>query len=423
MKQRILNYLNRLGPSILAIGFTIGTGSVTSMIVSGSRYGMDLWWVLLLSCLFSWACIEAYGRYYIVTGDTALYAFKKRLRYGKAAAWLIMIGLTFGQWNSLMGNLTITSNAIFETLNIFWPSLSEYSRILVLVFAIINVGTIYLILNTGRFHLFEKVLQVIVSVMAMSFLFSIFIVLPNPVVVAKGLIPSIPEVAGASRLIIVFVGTTMAAATFLSRPLFIQTKGWGIQDRALQSKDALNASFFIFLISSAIMIISVSTLYEDGKSVEKVLDMVGTLEPIAGKFALVIFLTGTLSAGLSSIFPIMMIAPLMYADYSTGKLDMNSRFFKIITAITAVIGLIGPALGGNNPIEVQLFTQVFLVLVLPLVVLMILILINNKKIMGEHKAGWILNTGLILAFLFSCLIAIYGTMDIIETFKLWMGYA
>lgn len=421
MQRKIGNYLHRLGPSILAIGFTIGTGSVTSMIVAGSRYGTDLLWVLLLSCLFSWACMEAYGRYYIVTGETALFAFKKHLRYGKIIAWLIIIGLTFGQWNSLMGNLTITSNAIFETLNIFWPQLSDHSGTLVLIFAIINVSAIYVILNTGRFHLFEKVLQAIVSIMALSFLFSIFIVWPDPVTVIKGMIPKIPEVAGAGRLLIVFVGTTMASATFLSRPLFIQAKGWGIQDRALQSKDALHASFFIFLISAAIMVISVATLYEDGKTVEKVLDMVGTLEPIAGKFALVIFLTGTLSAGLSSIFPIMMIAPLMYSDYSTGTLDMNSRFFKIITAITAVVGLIGPAIGGNNPIEVQLFTQVFLVLVLPLVVFTILVLINNKKRMGTHSAGGLLNGGLLLALLFSVLIAIYGSIDIVQTFRLWLG--
>lgn len=420
MRNRIKRYLSQLGPSILAIGFTIGTGSVTSMIVAGSRYGTDLLWVLFLSCAFSWAGIEAYGRYYIVTGETALFAFKKHLRFGKIIAWLILIGLTIGQWNSLMGNLTITASAIVETLAVFWPGLSGYSHSLVLIFAVLNVGIMYVILNTGKFHLFEKILQVIVAVMALCFLFSIFIVWPDPVTVASGLIPTIPKVEGADRLIVVFVGTTMASATFLSRPLFIQTKGWGINDVGMQSKDAINASVFIFLISAAILVISASTLYEDGKKVEKVLDMVGTLEPIAGKFALVIFLTGTLSAGLSSIFPIMMIAPLMYADYTTGKLDMDSRFFKIVTAIAAIVGLTGPALGGNSPIEVQLFSQVFLVLVLPLVVFAIIFLVNSKRRMGVHKAGWILNTGLILAFIFSLLIAVYGAIDIGETMKRWL---
>jgi manganese transport protein len=39
--------------------------------------------------------------------------------------------------------------------------------------------------------------------------------------------------------------------------------------------------------------------------------MIYTLEPIAGRMAVIIFFLGTLSAGLSSIFPILMITPLM----------------------------------------------------------------------------------------------------------------
>jgi len=75
--------------------------------------------------------------------------------------------------------------------------------------------------------------------------------------------------------------------------------------------------------------------------------MVQTLTPIAGKFALAIFLLGTLSAGLSSIFPILMICPLLIADYSTGKLDIKSNQFKSITAVACVVGLTVPLIGGN----------------------------------------------------------------------------
>jgi hypothetical protein len=62
------------------------------------------------------------------------------------------------------------------------------------------------------------------------------------------------------------------------------------------------------------MIILMSSLYRDWKTVERVL-------------ALAIFLIGTLSTGLSSIFPILMISPLMLADYQSGKLDMSSKNF------------------------------------------------------------------------------------------------
>ena len=116
-----------IGPGIFAIGYTIGTGSVTSMIVAGSTYGMQLLWVLLLSCLFSWVLMEAYGRYAIVTGETALHAFRKHLKYGKLAALLVIAGVTIGQWNSLIGILGISSNIIFETLTLFFPIASGES--------------------------------------------------------------------------------------------------------------------------------------------------------------------------------------------------------------------------------------------------------------------------------------------------------
>jgi manganese transport protein len=414
------NFFSKLGPAIIAIGFTIGTGSVTSLIVAGSRYGVDLLWVILLSCLFSYACIEAYGRYFLATGETALYAFKKHLPMGKWISILIIVGLTFGQWNSLMGNLTITSNAIFETINLFFPSLGAHAYAYVLGIAILNVFVMYLILNTGKFHLFERVLTLFVSLMAFCFLVSLFIVMPDMGDVVKGFVPKIPDVEGADRLMVAFVGTTMAAATFLSRPLFIQAKGWGKKDSKMQSNDALVACILIFVISATIMVISMSTLFKDGKTVTKVLDMVGTLEPVAGKFALAIFLVGVLSAGLSSIFPILMITPILIADYQSGKLDMKSKSFKIITAIAAVVGLIGPAFGGN-PIELQIFTQVFLVLVLPMVILAILILVNKAELMGELKAGWLLNTGLVLAFIFSVLITSYGVIDIKGAIERFLG--
>ena len=81
MLTKILNLLKAIGPGIFAIGYTIGTGSVTAMIVAGSQFGMQLLWVLFLSCMFSWVLMEAYGRYYLVTGETALYSFKKRLKF------------------------------------------------------------------------------------------------------------------------------------------------------------------------------------------------------------------------------------------------------------------------------------------------------------------------------------------------------
>ncbi len=416
MFKQLLNWLLAIGPGIFAIGYTIGTGSVTSMVVAGSTYGMQLVWVLFLSCLFSWVLMEAYGRYTIVTGGTALHGFRKHLKFGNLVAILIIIGVSFGQMNSLIGILGICSNAIFETLSLFIPSLKGMPYQAVLVIALLITGGMYSLLLVGNYSFFEKILLLFVTLMGLSFLLSLFIVFPDPKEVVAGFLPSIPQVEGGKMMVAAFVGTTMAAATFLSRPLFIFGKGWTIANLKDQRKDAFWAALLIFFISGSIMAVAAGALFHQGQPVTKVLDMVSTLEPIAGRFAIALFILGTLSAGLSSIFPIMMITPLLLADYQAGKLDTNSKQFKILAAIASIIGLTVPVFGAN-PIQMQILSQVFNVFVLPLVILGIIVLTNNKKLMGEHRAGFVLNAGMVLALLFACLISYNGVQAIIEKFQ------
>ena len=273
-----------------------------------------------------------------------------------------------------------------------------------------------ILLWVGEYSFFEKVLIVFVTIMAFSFLGSLFVVIPAPGDILKGLIPSIPQVEGGKMLVAAFVGTTMAAATFLSRPLFIRGKGWGSNDLDKQRHDAISAALFLFLISAAIMAVAMGAMYYKGQSVEKALDMVNALEPVAGKFAIAIFLFGTLSAGLSSIFPILMIAPMLIADYRSGELDTSSKQFKILVGIASLIGLVVP-LFNANPVQAQIATQVFNVFVLPVVIIGILFLVNNEKLMGAHKAGLGLNIGMVAALVFSLVISYNGVLGILQYFS------
>lgn len=409
--SKLIKAVLGFGPGIFAIGYTIGTGSVTSMIVAGSTFGMQLLWVLLLSCLFSGALIYAYGNFALVTGETALHAFRKYLPYGKWIGIAIIVGVTFGQWNSLIGILGISSNIIFELLALYFPALSQYKYGVVIAIAAVVIGVMYSILLIGRYSLFEKVLVFFVSVMGISFIVSLVFVHPLPVEVARGLIPSIPEVPGGRMMVAAFVGTTMAAATFLSRPLFIQGKGWTMDDRDRQKKDAIVAAVLVFVVSGSIMSVAHGALFHEQSPITDVLGMVGALEPIAGRLSLTLFFFGTLSAGLSSVFPCLLIAPLLIEDYRSGRLDTRSRQFRIITGFASVLALTIPVLG-FNPIRGQLLTQVFNVFVLPLVVAGIIVVINNRKLMGAHAAGGLLNTLLGFAFLFSVMISYNGILAI-----------
>ncbi len=422
--QRKTNILKRIwfalllvGPGFFSIGYTIGTGSVTSMAKAGSQYGMKLLWVLALSCLFSWVLMEAYGRYGVVTGDTTIHSFKRYFPFGKIIALLVALGVIIGQWSCLSGLVGLSARALYEALRLFIPALHSENYWFVLGIAVFIMSFMYNLLLIGRYSFFEKVLVFFVSILGISFIVSMFIVLPSPKEIVSGLIPSIPKVKGARLIVAAFVGTTMAAPTFVIRPLLMKGKGWTKTDYKKQRRDSFVAALLMFIISGSIMAAATGALFHRGLVIHKVLDMVYTLKPVAGRYAVALFLVGTLSAGLSSILPITMVAPLLIADYRNGELDVKSKMFRILTAFACLMGLMVPILGAN-PITAQIATQVSQVFVLPLAILGILYLTNQKDLMGEHKAGFFLNLGMWTAFVFSCFISYTAVLAIKELFTI-----
>ncbi|MGD8500553.1 MAG: Nramp family divalent metal transporter [Phycisphaerales bacterium] len=410
---RTWHLLLAVGPGIFCIGHTIGTGSVTTMCKTGSMIGMDLLWLLALCCLFMGFLMEAFGRYAIVTGQTAIYSFKKHLPWGRAIAILVIVGVVLAQYGACMGILGLCSSMIVEVLreNASNPILSPYAaRLLV---AVLTAALLYGLLLVGRYSFFEKVLVFFVTLMCIVFLASMVMVLPSPRVFFRGLMPRLPQVKGSFVLVPAMVGTTMAAATFVVRPLLMKAKGWTVEHRIAQTRDSCTAALLMFVISMAVMASAMGVMFEEGQVVEKVMDMVKALEPAAGKLAKVFFFAGALGAGLSSLFPIIMIAPLLIADYRNGKMETNTPMFRILCAVACLVGLTVPILG-FNPIQAQIVTQIGGVFVLPLSIGAMIYLVNRKDLMGLYRAGLVLNMGLLMSFLFSLYITYTGYVAIAE---------
>ena len=405
-----------VGPGIFCIGHTIGTGSVTTMCKTGSMVGMDLLWLLALCCLFMGFLMEAFGRYAVVTGQTAIYSFKKHLPWGRVIAILVLVGVVLAQYGACMGILGLCSSMIGEVLQggASNPTMSPYAvRLLV---AVVIAAVLYGLLLVGRYSFFEKVLVFFVTIMCVVFLVSMAMVLPSPRVFFRGFIPRLPRVTGSFVLVPAMVGTTMAAATFVVRPLLMKAKGWTVQQRTAQTRDSCTAALLMFVISVAVMASAMGVMFEEGQVVEKVMDMVKALEPAAGKLAKSLFFAGALGAGLSSLFPIIMIAPLLIADYRDGTMETNTPLFRILCAVACLVGLTVPLLG-FNPIQAQIVTQIGGVFVLPLSIGAMIYLVNRKDLMGPHRAGWILNIGLLTSFLFSIYITYTGYIAIAERLR------
>ena len=157
-----------VGPGLFCVGYTIGTGSVTSMIVAGSKYGTEYLWVVALSCLFSGVLMEAYGRFALATGETAIHAFRKR--FGAFFALLVMIMVIAGQWCCLSGLVGLSSNAFYEGVNLYFPDfIAKYgsnARICGLIIAIVLLVSLYLIFWFGSYSRIDSVLVVLLGLIS-----------------------------------------------------------------------------------------------------------------------------------------------------------------------------------------------------------------------------------------------------------------
>jgi len=402
--------LTAVGPGIFMIGYNIGTGSVTNMASAGSRYGMSMFWVLLLSCMFTYVMLVAYGQFTIVTGDTSLQGYKKYLPFGKWIALYSIFVLSVGEFLGLAGVMGVVSELI-----------SEWSRILfggegfnMILIAAVILSLCYYFLWVGKYSRFEKVLITFVIIMGLSFVLSMFMVIPEPKELISGLVPDIPHEPNAFLIIAGMTGTTCGAIVFVMRSIIVAEKGWTIENLHQEKIDAFVSAGMMLLLSGAIMACAAGTLYRMGKPVENAIDMVKILEPIAGRFAISVFLVGIVSAGISTIFPIALILPWLICDYRGIKSNVQSPMFRILGGLGLLAGLTVPVFGGR-PVFVMIASSAFQATIMPVTTLAIIVLINNKKIMGEHSAGVWLNIGMFATLIFAFITTYLGVIGLIET--------
>lgn len=405
--KRIAAFLATLSPGIFLIGYNIGTGSVTTMASAGAGYGMMMVWPLFLSCVFTYVLIYTFGRYTAITGDTALYAFRKH--FGSPLALFVMATLLFSELVSCMGVMAVVCQVVQEWSR---PLTQDGRGFNTVVLAALFGAILYAFFWNGRHKFFELLLGVFVTAMGVSLVLSMFMVIPEPMEVIRGLVPALPADSDAALLMAGMVGTTMGAILFVVRSILVQEKGWVVSDLRLERRDALFSAAMMFLLSVAVMASAAGTLYSRGLHIDNAIDMVTLLEPLAGRFAVSIFVAGIVSAGLSSLFPIILLAPWLIADYRHRPRDMRSTSTRLLVLFAVLLGLVVPIFGGR-PVLIMIASQALCAIASPLVILLMMILQNRRDILGDHRARPGLNVWLAVILVFTLLIAVIGVIGVV----------
>jgi len=411
LREKFTKSLALFLPGIFLLGFNIGTGSVTAMAKAGATYGMSLLWTIMASCLATYFMICIYGKFTLVTGETALQAFRKHIHPGVGIFFIV--ALTAGVSGSVMGVMGIVADICFE-----WSKTVIAGGIAPIYFAAFFIALVYYIFWNSRTQFFERALAVMVAIMAACFVLNFFIMMPPAAEILKGMIPNLPDVsadAGKGPFLVIasMVGTTVFAGLFIIRTTLVKEAGWTIADLKKQRNDAIFSVSLMFVISGSIMAAAAGALHAEGIGLSEASQMITLLEPLAGKLAAAIFALGIVAAGVSSQFPNVLMLPWLLCDYNNAERKMTLPKYRIMVFFISLLGLVVPIFNAR-PVFVMIISQAFNATILPMTVGCILYLGNRKDLMREHKNSLVTNIVLVAILIFSIVTSAMGMKGVWE---------
>ena len=379
-------------PGLFMVGYVIGTGSVTTMASAGAAYGVTLVWTLLLASIFTHIAFVAIGQTTILCGGTILQNF--RTHFGGAVTVALIAGVSLTQIASVIGVCGVLSDVILE-----WSRVTLGTEIPPLATAIGATGFLLALFLTGRHSLFLHVLSALVGLMGIAFVATAVAVDVSFAEVLGGLRPVLPSAGDPNLLIAGMVGTTMASNVLLSRSIVVHEKGWRPADLPLATRDSAVAALLLFIINVAIMACAAGTLNRAGLRIERAIDMVRTLEPMAGSATTTVFVVGIAAAALSSLFPNYIIGAWMLTDFKgQSRGELRRPAYRVLVILTALTGLYVPLFGGN-PVQIMIASQAISPVIMPVLMTLVLVLLR------KHTKSPVLTISLLVTVAFTLYVA------------------
>jgi Mn2+/Fe2+ NRAMP family transporter len=404
LRIRLALLLAVVGPGIITANVDNDAGGITTYSVSGARYGYSLLWMMPLVLIALIIVQEMSARLGVVTGKGLADLIRERM--GVRITAIILALLLFVN----LANTVSEFAGVAASMEIF--GVSKY--ISVPIAAIV----VWFIIVKGNYKAVERVFLV-ASGIYLAYIASGVIANPNWSEVGQAFVsPTFHFDVGYVTIFVTIIGTTIAPWMQFYQQSSIVDKGLQIKDYAYERIDVIVGSLFAVLVATFITIACASTIYKSGLQVETAKDAALALGPLAGKYASTLFALGLLNASVFSaaILPLSTSYTVCEAFGWENSISRDLKdapiFFGIFTALI-IVGAAIILLPIQSLIQAMLISQTFNGVLLPVILIAMLVLINDKRLMGKFKNGRIFN---ILAWIISIVLIILAGILIVVTF-------
>ena len=371
-----------LGPGIITANVDNDAGGITTYSVAGARYGYGLLWMLPLVVLALIIVQEMSARLGIVTGKGLADLIRERLGLRATA---VLLGLL------VIANL---ANTVSEFAGV--AASMEIFGITKFISVPLAAIVVWLIIVKGNYKSVERVFLV-ASLIYLTYVASGVLARPAwDEVFRAAVTPSFHLDAGYVMLFVTVIGTTIAPWMQFYQQASIVDKGLKPADLPYERLDVLVGSVFAVLVAGFIVIACAATIFSGGLTIETAKDAALALRPLAGPYAATLFALGLLNASVFSaaILPLSTAYVVCEAFGWESGVDRRLReapvFFGIYTALI-VLGAGIILLPIRSLIQTMLASQTLNGVLLPVILVVMLILINDRRIMGRYANGRVLN--------------------------------
>ncbi len=400
MLRKLGIFLAILGPGIITGSVDNDAGGIATYSVAGAMYGYGLIWTLIPSFIVLLVIQEMNARMGIVTGKGLSDLIRENA--GLRITFFIFIGLLL----SNIGNTTTELAGVAGSMEIF--GVSKY--ISVPLVAVL----VWILVVKGTYKIAERIF-LIFSVSLLTYVVSALMSKPQWNEIGAAIIhPRMQMNTQSLAMVIALVGTTIAPWMQFYMQSSVIEKGLKMKNFKLTLIDIAVGCVVTIVVAFFIMVACGATLHPNGIQINEAKDAALALKPFAGEMASLVFAFGLFVASVFSA-TILPLATAYYISEAFGfesgidkKWDEAKEFYFLYTGILVISAII--ILIPNAPlIKISIWSQVLNGILLPVVLVSMILLINNKKIMGIHVnkplqniIGWgavVLLTGLSLTLI------------------------
>ncbi len=399
--NRVKRYFKLLGPGLITGASDDDPSGIGTYAVAGAQLGFATLWLALVTFPLMASVQYICAKIGMVSGQGLAGVLRKhysrKLLYGAVLALVIANAINVGA----------DIGAIAAAINLLVP----------IPIAAMIVPTALLILTLqiwGSYRLIARVFKWL-TLALFAYIASAFFARPGLLEVVKGtFVPTLQFNATFVSTLVAILGTTISPYLFfwqasqeveedisMGRKRLWQRRGASDLELRYAAVDVNTGMAFSNVVMYFIILSTAATLFKAGKTnINSATDAAQALRPLAGDAASLLLAVGLIGAGFLAV-PILSGSSAYAVSEAIGwrfgleeKPSRAKAFYGVIALSTLVGMLINFA--GINPIDALFGTAVLNGLVAPPVLVLIMLVSNNRSIMGErvnnrwiNLLGWV----------------------------------